>query len=104
MNPSDIQHHKAVHNCWWQYRDVRVALNRWNADKLLEEYFYYQEKKVMAKKIFEKAEETLSIDTDMNVEWQRDNKSRMKIELLKNQLGIAPVSYTHLTLPTNREV
>lgn len=43
----------------------------------------------MAKKIFEKAEETLSIDTDMNVEWQRDNKSRMKIELLKNQLGIA---------------
>ena len=89
MNPSDIQHHKAVHNCWWQYRDVRVALNRWNADKLLEEYFYYQEKKVMAKKIFEKAEETLSIDTDMNVEWQRDNKSRMKIELLKNQLGIA---------------
>ena len=89
MNPSDIQHHKSVHNCWWQYRDVRVALNRWNADKLLEEYFYYQEKKVMAKKIFEKAEETLSIDTDMNVEWQRDNKSRMKIELLKNQLGIA---------------
>lgn len=87
-NPMDIRHYKAIHNCWWNYRDVKVTLNQWGASELLEEYFYYKEKETIAKKIFEEAVKMLSVDNDMKMEWRRENESRMKSEIVRNQLGI----------------
>ena len=38
------------------------------------------------------------------VQKQKDMKHMEVVNWLKNEYGLGPVSYTHLTLPTNREV
>ena len=51
----------------------------------------------------------MTISTDLNSDFlSLDEKERYKKHLTLNEIGLKgqlkPVSYTHLTLPTNREV
>ena len=86
---ADLGYCKVIHNCWWEYRDLKLKLEAWSGTKLLEEYFYYCEKVAMGRKIFKKAKQMLSLHEDNEIEWNWSNKSRMEIEKVKNQLGIA---------------
>ena len=60
--------------------------------------------KAMAAFVVVIAVATLTLDFSIRRTWESSLHNDIEKLLVQNAEGFAPVSYTHLTLPTNREV